>query len=142
MKSRGKGKLAAAESSVEIILAAVLKVLEKQINVLERAAAVFQRAQRMLPLPPAEELAEMRARRRPVNRRTYLLWFLQRAVVALEEIATGLRNEIEDGTEEVQIEGFSETDFNYIAEAVKYVRREGALRPRRSHEAGQRRSSR
>ncbi|HYN20017.1 MAG TPA: hypothetical protein VE078_03580 [Thermoanaerobaculia bacterium] len=109
----------------EEVLSAVLELLGKQIEVLDGAESVFQQAQRMLPLPSARELAEMKRGMRPVSRTVYLLWFLQRGHVALEEIASGLRVEIEDGTSEVPIEGsFSAIQFNTVEQAIRTLKAE------------------
>lgn len=118
MKRQRKRRSQPANKPLAKVLAGVVKLLESQVDVLEMAMQIFQQAQRMLPLPSATELAEMKKGSRPVGRTVYLLGFLQRAGASLEEVATALRNEIEDATEDVQREGLSQIDFNAIKEAI------------------------
>lgn len=98
------------------------KLLQGQISVLELAVTIFQRAQTMVPLPEMEDLALMRRGARAVSREAYFLGFLQRSILALEEVATALRNEIEDPAGEMHGSQLSELDFNAIEAAVQAVR--------------------
>ena len=129
MKGQRKRRTRPADEPLATVLSEVVKLLESQVDVLEMAMLIFQQAQRMLPLPSSAELAELRKGSRPVGRTVYLLGFLQRAGASLEEVATALRNEIEDATDDVQREGLSELDFNAIEEAIQDLARRREEKP-------------
>lgn len=66
-----------------------------QVANLERSAGLFQKVQDRLPKPSPQEIEEVRTRQRPMNRYEYILARLQRVVIALENVASDLRLDLE-----------------------------------------------
>lgn len=101
----------------EAVLPALRRVLASEIGVLETAVGVFQDAQALIPLPAKEELAAMRKSRQPLSKAAYLLGRLQQGIVALENIASDLRTDLEDGLESLDGVALSAEEFNAIEAA-------------------------
>jgi len=101
----------------EAVLPALRRVLASEIAVLETAVGVFQDAQALIPLPAKEELAGMRKGRQPLTKAAYLLGRLQQGIVALENIASDLRTDLEDGLECLDGVELSAEEFNAIEAA-------------------------
>ena len=72
------------------ILPDLAKQAEEQAEILDRVAQILQEAQLSIPLPSAEEIAELR-RGGPLSKEAYLLGLLQRVILNAENAASDLR---------------------------------------------------
>lgn len=69
----------------------VVQTAEEVIRLLEEALEKLQAAQRSIPAPTLQEIAEIRQGKRPLTERAYLLGVFQRAMLAAENAASDLR---------------------------------------------------
>ena len=100
------------------ILPKILEMLDRQLESLELEVEVLQAAQAMVPPPSRLQVARMRERALPMSRAAYLLGRLQRAIVAVENVASDLRTDLEHGFGDVEHVELVEADYNAIEEAI------------------------
>ena len=96
----------------------ILEILTRQAKVLEEMVEVLQQVQVRLPMPSPEEVKEIRSRARPMGRAAYLLARLQGHLVAIENVASDLRTDLEHGFDPAGVY-LVETLFNALASAVQ-----------------------
>ena len=97
----------------------ILELLERQVESLDLEVEALQAAQAMVATPPSPlQVARMRERALPVSRAAYLLGRLQRAIVAVENVASDLRMDLEHGFQDVESFELLEADYNAIEEAI------------------------
>ena len=96
----------------------LLEILAWQAKVLEETVEVLQQVQARLPIPSPEEVEEIRSRVRPMSRAAYLLARLQGHLVAIENVASDLRTDLEHGFDPEGVY-MVETLFNALASAVQ-----------------------
>jgi hypothetical protein len=84
-------------TGIREFLSDLSKPIEKQADVLDRAAQILQEAQLSLPLPTREEIAELR-RGGPLSKEAHLLGVLQRVILSAENAASDLRAGIDPDT--------------------------------------------
>lgn len=99
-------------------LPSILEILVKQVEALDLEVEVLQSAQALIPLPSLTQVARMRTGALPLSRYAYLLGRLQRAIVAIEDVASDLRADLEHGFEDFESVELVEADFNAIEAAV------------------------
>ncbi|HEX3128130.1 MAG TPA: hypothetical protein VH394_12440 [Thermoanaerobaculia bacterium] len=103
----------------EQTLPKILELLEKQADSLDLEVEALQAAQALVDPPPSpQQVARMRERELPVSRKAYLLGRLQRAIVAVENVASDLRMDLEHGFEDVESFDLIDADYNAIEEAI------------------------
>ncbi len=95
----------------------LLDLLTYQAAALEQTVETFQHLQTRLTIPTLVETAAMRRGARPMSRAAYVLAQLQTAGIALENVASDLRTDLEYGFEPVAEK--SETLFNALDAAVE-----------------------
>lgn len=103
------------------ILPKILEMLESQLSSLDLEVEVLQAAQSLIPLaswPSRQQVARMREGTLPMTREAYLLGRLQRAIVAMENVASDLRTDLEHAFGDVETVELVETDYNAIEAAV------------------------
>jgi hypothetical protein len=98
----------------------LLDLFGSEVVILEEAVEVFRGALALLPLPTLEEVAEMRAGKRPLTTEAYLAGVLQRCMVDLENVVS----DIQDSTKKSVLRKvaklrLSEMEYNEIKAAVK-----------------------
>jgi hypothetical protein len=96
----------------------ILERLERSAESLELEVEALQEAQAMVPAPSRQLVARMRQGARPLSRTAYLLGRLQRSIVAVENVASDLRTDLEHGFGDVEAVELVEADYNAIEEAV------------------------
>ncbi len=96
----------------------ILERLKRSLESLELEVDSLQEAQAMVPVPSRLLLARMRDGAMPLSRTAYLLGRLQRSIVAVENVASDLRTDLEHGFGEVETVELVEADYNAIEEAV------------------------
>jgi hypothetical protein len=96
----------------------ILELLERSSESLELEVEALQEAQAMVPAPDRLLVARMRQGALPLSRTAYLLGRLQRAIVAVENVASDLRADLEQGFGDVESVELVEADYNAIEEAV------------------------
>jgi hypothetical protein len=101
-----------------VTLPAVLEILAQQTEALDLEVEVLQSAQALIPLPSLTQVARMRKGTLPLSRFAYLLGRLQRSIVALENVASDLRADLEQGFEDFESVELVEADYNAIEAAV------------------------
>ena len=99
-------------------LPSILEILAKQVETLEVEVEVLQTAQAQIPLPSLTQVARMRTGTLPLSRHAYLLGRLQRAIVTIENVASDLRTDLEQGFADPDSLDLVEADFNAIEAAV------------------------
>jgi hypothetical protein len=99
-------------------LPSILEILAKQVEALDLEVEVLQSAQALIPFPSLTQVARMRTGALPLSRYAYLLGRLQRAIVAIEDVASDLRADLEHGFEDFESVELVEADFNAIEAAV------------------------
>jgi hypothetical protein len=99
-------------------LPSILDLLARQIETLDREVEVLQAAQSTIPLPSLTQVDRMRRGTLPLSRAAYLLGRLQTAIVAVENVASDLRTDLEHGFGDVESVDLVEADFNAIESAV------------------------
>lgn len=97
----------------------LMTLVEEQAAALERCAEILQEVQARIPRPSPEDVEEVRSRQRPMNRNEYTLARLQRAVVALENVASDLRVDLEYDYEPAAYD-LLEVDVNALVAAVDH----------------------
>lgn len=104
------------------VLPKLLKMLRKQMQVLEATVDVLQEGQDLVPLPAAEEVVEMRKGKRRLTREAFLLGACQRLIVGAENLISDLRTVTHKTTlQKVHTLELSGIDFNAIQEAIQDV---------------------
>jgi hypothetical protein len=101
-----------------VTLPGLLEMLGRQTAVLEDTAEILQQAQARLSLPSPEEAAEIRNGERPMTKAAYLLARLQRHIVALENVASDLRTDLEAGFDPKGVD-ITAALFNALEAAVE-----------------------
>jgi hypothetical protein len=99
----------------------ILEMLQRQLESLELEVEVLQAAQSLIPpsnRPSRTQVHRMRERTMPLSRAAYLLGRLQRAIVAVENVASDLRTDLEHGFGELEAIELVEADYNAIEAAV------------------------
>jgi hypothetical protein len=102
----------------ERTLPKILEMLDRQVESLDLEVEALQAAQALVPPPSPLQVARMRDRALPVSRTAYLLGRLQRAIVAVENVASDLRMDLEHGFRDVESFDLVDADYNAIEEAV------------------------
>ena len=97
----------------------IVEILERQLDSLESEVEVLQAAQELVPLPSRTQVLRMREGSLPLSRPAYLLGRLQRAIVAVENVASDLRTDLEHGFGDVEAIELVEADYNAIEAAVE-----------------------
>ena len=95
----------------------IVEMLARQLESLDLEVEVLQAAQAMVPLPSRTQVLRMREGAMPLSRAAYLLGRLQRAIVAMENVASDLRTDLEHGFDGETVE-LVEADYNAIEAAV------------------------
>lgn|SRR5690348_13131002 len=99
-------------------LPTVLERLERSLASLELEVELLQEVQAMIPAPDPLLVARMKSRALPLSRTAYLLGRLQRSIVAVENVASDLRTDLEHGFGDLETIELVEADYNAIEEAV------------------------
>ncbi|HEX3128303.1 MAG TPA: hypothetical protein VH394_13315 [Thermoanaerobaculia bacterium] len=96
----------------------ILEMLSQQLESLESEVEVLQAAQELVPRPSPLQVARMREGGLPMTKAAYMLGRLQRGIVALENVASDLRTDLEHGFGDVEKVELVEADYNAIEAAV------------------------
>ena len=96
----------------------ILERLERSLETLELELETLQEVQAMVPAPSRLLVSRMREGAQPLSRTAYLLGRLQRSIVAVENVASDLRTDLEHGFEDAETVELVEADYNAIEEAV------------------------
>lgn len=105
------------------VLPELLRVVRRQVEVLDTMVEVFQDGQGLVPPPTEEELAAMRRGELPLTREAYLIGVFQRALIPAENLATDLRTAIgADTLRGVVSLQLTEAEFNAIAAGMERLR--------------------
>ena len=99
----------------------IVEMLARQLESLDLEVEVLQAAQAMVPLssqPSRTQVLRMREGAMPLSRAAYLLGRLQRAIVAVENVASDLRTDLEHGFGDLEAVELVEADYNAIEAAV------------------------
>lgn len=96
----------------------ILETLERLLESLELEVETLQQIQAMVPVPSRLLVARMREGALPLSRPAYLLGRLQRSIVAVENVASDLRTDLEHRFEDAESVELVEADYNAIEEAV------------------------
>jgi hypothetical protein len=96
----------------------ILEKLERSLESLELEVEALQEVQALVPAPSRQLVARMRQGAQPLSRTAYLLGRLQRSIVAVENVASDLRTDLEHGFGDVETVELVEADYNAIEEAV------------------------
>lgn len=104
----------------------ILEMLERQLESLDLEVEVLQAAQSLVPpskRPTRTQVLRMREGALPLSRAAYLLGRLQRAIVAVENVASDLRTDLEHGFGGLDTVELVEADYNAIEAAVARLTR-------------------
>jgi hypothetical protein len=101
-----------------VTLPSILEILLEQVEALDLEVEVLQAAQALIPLPSLTQVDRMRRGTLPLSQPAYLLGRLQTAIVAVENVASDLRTDLEHGFMDVESIDLVEADFNAIEAAV------------------------
>jgi hypothetical protein len=101
-----------------VTLPSILEILAQQVEALDLEVEVLQSAQALIPRPSLTQVARMRRGTLPLSRYAYLLGRLQRAIIAIENVASDLRTDLEHDFGNLGSVELVEADFNAIEAAV------------------------
>jgi hypothetical protein len=98
-------------------LQSILDLLAAETAALDLEVEVLQSAQELIPLPTLSQVVWMRKGLLPMSRTAYLLGRLQRALMAMENVASDLRTDLEHGFDPDDVD-LVEADYNAIEAAI------------------------
>jgi hypothetical protein len=99
-------------------LPGLLEILEHEAAALEETVEALQQAQAMLSLPSPAEVAGITSGERPMSKAAYLLAQLQRHIVAVENVASDLRTDLDHGFDSEGVD-IAATLFNALEAAIE-----------------------